>query len=133
MGNSDFKQRLERLNKAAHQQPVEAEVKTIRLAPPSSGVGKYFWGAFGGVWGLIAMGMLVFSFANYDNAFASTQTPQIFVIVVAAGAVGLFSMAIFALLLGMSLLFLPQYQGLRLLVIGFGVGLVIGGVVMGLA
>lgn len=133
MGNSDFRQRIERLNKTAHQQPIEAEVRTIRLTPPSSGIGKYFWGAFGGVWGLMAMGMLVFSFANYDTAYASIQTPEIFVVVVAAGAFGLFSMAISALLLGVSLLFLPLYQGLRLLVIGYGVGLVVGGVVMGLA
>jgi hypothetical protein len=133
VGNSDFKQRIERINKSANQRPVEDEVKKVRLAPQSSGIGKYLWGVFGAVWGLIATVMMMFANANYDRALADTETPEMFVIVVATGAFGLFSMAIFALLLGLSFTVLRKYQGLRLLVMGFGAGLVVGAMASGLA
>ncbi len=104
----------------------------MRRAPQSSGIGKYLWGVFGGVWGLIAMVMLMFANANYDRALADTETPEMFVIIVATGAFGLFSMALLALLFGLSFTVLRSYQGLRLLVIGFGMGLAVGGLALSL-
>lgn len=132
MGNSDFQQRLDRIAKNIDNQPSLDELKPVHKAPESSDFGKYLWGAFGAIWGLIAMTMVIFANINYDKASTDTETPQMFLIVIGSAATGLFSMAIFAVLLGLSFIFLSEYRGLRMMVYGYLLGIVVASVALGM-
>jgi len=133
VGSSDFQERIARINKTAKQQSVEEEAEPVRLTlPESTGMGAYLWGAFGTVWGVVSVTLVMFAFENYQLASANTQSPELFTIVVTIGAIGLFFVAIFVLLLVLSLIYFRSYQGLRLLLIGYGAGSLVAGVAMAL-
>lgn len=131
MGTGDFQERLGRIGADADIPPGKGA--RVHNKNNGSGIGKFLWSAFGVIWGFAANSMVMFANANYDKAKADVDTPEMIQLVAATGAFGILSWFLIAILLVLSFFFLRKKKGLRMLVIGFFLGVAVASLALFMA
>lgn len=115
MAQRDFRDRLSRINP---QEQASIEVKETTHSPSS--VARVFWLVLGVVWGLAVFTAIPFLNENYDAAKleidAGTDMGKAMLLLFAFTFI---SLALFALLLLVGLIFVRKKKGFWMLILGF--------------